>query len=151
MSNLGFVRKFCKNFDPKVYEQILKIEFWTKSNSKPIDKNLFYKNGPKNVLFGASYIQAGWPDWVNFRLFGQIFSKEENVIIYDQIIFLQTHLPCSQAKNPILYVKTYIWSPGANPTTSSYNARVVKIYNATSSLARFEIKKIIFFHFWKTL
>jgi hypothetical protein len=31
--------------------------------------------------------------------------------------------------------------PGANPTTAIYNASVVKIYNATNSLARFLIKK----------
>jgi hypothetical protein len=35
-------------------------------------------------------------------------------------------------------------SPGANPTTSSYNASVVKIYNATGSLERFENKNIFF-------
>jgi hypothetical protein len=28
--------------------------------------------------------------------------------------------------------------PGANPTIASYNASAVKIYNATSSLVRFE-------------
>jgi hypothetical protein len=32
--------------------------------------------------------------------------------------------------------------PGANPTTVSYNASVVKIYNAAGSLVRFENKKI---------
>jgi hypothetical protein len=31
---------------------------------------------------------------------------------------------------------------GANPTTSIYNASVVNLYNATSSLARFENKNI---------
>jgi hypothetical protein len=31
---------------------------------------------------------------------------------------------------------------GANPTTLSYNASVVKIYNATSSLKCFELKRI---------
>jgi hypothetical protein len=41
-------------------------------------------------------------------------------------------------------------SPGANPTTPSYNASVVKLYNATSSQVRFEIKNIFFF-FEKTL
>jgi hypothetical protein len=35
--------------------------------------------------------------------------------------------------------------PGANPTTSSYTASVVKIYNATSSRLRLEIKKFFFF------
>jgi hypothetical protein len=30
--------------------------------------------------------------------------------------------------------------PGANPTTSIYNASVVNFYNATGSLARFENK-----------
>jgi hypothetical protein len=30
---------------------------------------------------------------------------------------------------------------GANPTTSSYNASVVKIYSATNSMARFYNKK----------
>jgi hypothetical protein len=40
--------------------------------------------------------------------------------------------------------------PGANPTIVSYNAIVVKIYNATSSLARFEQIKI-FISFGKTL
>jgi hypothetical protein len=29
-------------------------------------------------------------------------------------------------------------TPGPNPTTSSYNANVANIYNATGSLARFE-------------
>jgi hypothetical protein len=32
-------------------------------------------------------------------------------------------------------------SPGANLTTASYNASTVKIYNATSSLVRFENEK----------
>jgi hypothetical protein len=32
--------------------------------------------------------------------------------------------------------------PGANPTIGCYSARVVKIYNATTSLVRFEIKNI---------
>jgi hypothetical protein len=32
--------------------------------------------------------------------------------------------------------------PGANPTAMSFNAGIVKIYNATSSLVRFE-KKIL--------
>jgi hypothetical protein len=32
-------------------------------------------------------------------------------------------------------------SPGANPTTVNFNAGVVKNYNATSSLVRFEMKK----------
>jgi hypothetical protein len=31
-------------------------------------------------------------------------------------------------------------NPGANPTTSSYNASVVKIYSATNSRARFHNK-----------
>jgi hypothetical protein len=35
--------------------------------------------------------------------------------------------------------------PGANPSIASYNASVVKFYNATGSLARFENKKIIFY------
>jgi hypothetical protein len=39
--------------------------------------------------------------------------------------------------------------PGANPTTSRYNASVVKIYNATSSLLRFQIKNIFFYNFEK--
>jgi hypothetical protein len=41
---------------------------------------------------------------------------------------------------------TKLHFPGANPTIVSYNASVVKIYKATSGLARFE-KKIIFFPF----
>jgi hypothetical protein len=32
--------------------------------------------------------------------------------------------------------------PGASPTITSYNASVVKIYNATNSIARFRIKII---------
>jgi hypothetical protein len=36
------------------------------------------------------------------------------------------------------------FAPGANPTTSNYNASVVKIYNATGSLARYENMKIFF-------
>jgi hypothetical protein len=35
--------------------------------------------------------------------------------------------------------------PGANPTTVSYNASVVKIYNATSSLVRFGNKHILIY------
>jgi hypothetical protein len=38
--------------------------------------------------------------------------------------------------------------PGANPTTSSYNASVVKIYNATSSLVRFQNQNY-FLVLWK--
>jgi hypothetical protein len=33
--------------------------------------------------------------------------------------------------------------PGANPTIGSYNASAVKIYNAASSLVRFENKKLL--------
>jgi hypothetical protein len=40
--------------------------------------------------------------------------------------------------------------PGANPTIASYNASAVKIYDATSSLVRFENKNI-FLYFEKTL
>jgi hypothetical protein len=40
-------------------------------------------------------------------------------------------------------------SPGPNPTTSIYNADIVKIYNTTNTLARFGVK-IIFLRF-KTL
>jgi hypothetical protein len=36
--------------------------------------------------------------------------------------------------------------PDAIPTVVSYNASTIKIYNATSSLVRFENKKV-FFHF----
>jgi hypothetical protein len=36
-------------------------------------------------------------------------------------------------------------SAGANPTTVSYNARVVKIYSGTSSLVRFENKNVFFY------
>jgi hypothetical protein len=36
-------------------------------------------------------------------------------------------------------------APGANPTTSSYNAGVANFYNATSSLARFGNKNILFY------
>jgi hypothetical protein len=39
-------------------------------------------------------------------------------------------------------VSHFYYRPGANPTTSSYNASVVKIFNATCSLVRSEIKKI---------
>jgi hypothetical protein len=39
---------------------------------------------------------------------------------------------------------------GANPTTVSYSASVVKFYNATSSLVRFEDINI-FFYIVKTL
>jgi glutamate formiminotransferase len=39
---------------------------------------------------------------------------------------------------------------GAIPTTVSYNASVVKIYNSTSSLVRFE-NKTISFYFEETL
>jgi hypothetical protein len=37
---------------------------------------------------------------------------------------------------------------GANPTTVSYNANDVKIYNATSSLVRFENRNIFFYILW---
>jgi hypothetical protein len=42
------------------------------------------------------------------------------------------------------------WYPGANPTIVSYNASAAKIYNAKSSLLRFENKNI-FFYYEKTL
>jgi hypothetical protein len=56
-------------------------------------------------------------------------------------------MPLRQAIFPISWFK---WTksqknPGANPTTVSYNASVVKIYNATSSLVRFE-NKIVFIY-----
>jgi hypothetical protein len=34
---------------------------------------------------------------------------------------------------------------GANPTSVSYNASVVKIYNTTTSHVRFEIKNFLLF------
>jgi hypothetical protein len=36
---------------------------------------------------------------------------------------------------------------GANPTIVSYNASVVKIYNGTGSLLRFENKDILLLHY----
>jgi hypothetical protein len=48
----------------------------------------------------------------------------------------------------------FISWPGANPTTVSYHASTVKIYNATSSLTRYVVrisKASIFFYFEKTL
>jgi hypothetical protein len=36
-------------------------------------------------------------------------------------------------------------APGVNPTTVSYNASVVKIYNATSNLVRFKNKNTFFY------
>jgi hypothetical protein len=50
----------------------------------------------------------------------------------------------------ILSMVNYVldWSrsrdPGANPTNASYNASAVKIYDAASSLGRFENNNIIF-------
>jgi hypothetical protein len=41
--------------------------------------------------------------------------------------------------------------PGANPKISSYNASVVKIYNATNSIARFWNKNDCFILFKKAL
>jgi hypothetical protein len=41
--------------------------------------------------------------------------------------------------------ETVSFVSGANPTTLSYNASVVKFYNATGSPARFENKNIFFF------
>jgi hypothetical protein len=38
-------------------------------------------------------------------------------------------------------------SSGPNPTTASYNASVVKIYKATSSLVRFENNNTYFLQF----
>jgi hypothetical protein len=35
---------------------------------------------------------------------------------------------------------------GPNPTTSIYNASVVKIYNSSNSLARFRVKNIFLLH-----
>jgi hypothetical protein len=46
-------------------------------------------------------------------------------------------------------VKTRSKPPLSNPTIVSYSASVVKIYNATSSLLRFE-NKTIFFNLKKT-
>jgi hypothetical protein len=46
------------------------------------------------------------------------------------------------------YVGTF--TPGANPTIASYNASVVKIYNAVNSMARFGLK-IIFPQFKNSL
>jgi hypothetical protein len=44
-------------------------------------------------------------------------------------------------QRPLLHVQGDAGHPGANPTTSIYNASVVNFYNATDSLARFEKKK----------
>jgi hypothetical protein len=57
-------------------------------------------------------------------------------------------------KNPKLYFESVVEClfdlSGANPTIASYNASVVKTYNAMSSLVRFENKND-FFYFEKTL
>jgi hypothetical protein len=37
------------------------------------------------------------------------------------------------------------FQPGANPTTSIYNASIVNFYNATGNKARFENKNILFY------
>jgi hypothetical protein len=46
------------------------------------------------------------------------------------------------------FTRMYVYNTGANPTIASYNGGAVKMYNATSSLVRFEIK---FFLLWNTL
>jgi hypothetical protein len=43
-------------------------------------------------------------------------------------------------RQPILKIKT-----GANPAIASYNAKVVKNYNANRNLVRFETKNIIIY------
>jgi hypothetical protein len=48
----------------------------------------------------------------------------------------------------VAYPRVKFYLPGANPTIESYNASVVNFYNATGSLASFEMKNI-FFHFEK--
>jgi hypothetical protein len=59
-------------------------------------------------------------------------------------------------KNMYYLVLTNIWlgyilgdsfsnSSGANPATVSFDASAVKIYDAASSLLRFEIKNIVFY------
>jgi hypothetical protein len=53
--------------------------------------------------------------------------------MYIRVIFLR-----------LLYLLERI-KAGANPTTVSYNASVVKIYNATNSLVRFENKNIFIY------
>jgi hypothetical protein len=45
----------------------------------------------------------------------------------------------------LLYFLRYNLHIGANPTIAIYNASAVKIYNATSSLVRFEDTNILFF------
>jgi hypothetical protein len=47
--------------------------------------------------------------------------------------------------NIVLTKNSITFCPVPNPTTASYNASVVKIYNAKSSLVRFESKNILFF------
>jgi hypothetical protein len=45
---------------------------------------------------------------------------------------------CQKSQKIVIITST----PGINPTIATYNASAVKIYNATSSLARFENKNI---------
>jgi hypothetical protein len=55
--------------------------------------------------------------------------QEDVVVSSERIHFNLQEAPCGQVL------------PGANPTIKSYNASVVKIYNATNSLTRY-LKKL---------
>jgi hypothetical protein len=63
--------------------------------------------------------------------------------------FLGENFACHFYTNKFKSAWLPISIPGADPTTASYNASAVKIYNATISLVLFW-SKIIFFNFEKT-
>jgi hypothetical protein len=85
---------------------------------------------------GSSFFLKKLPRYTLAAGFDLTIMLRKNVII--TMVFWEKQHPfsvenCRKSHN-IVNIKS---TPGANPTTLSYNASVVKIYSTTNSMARF--------------
>jgi hypothetical protein len=81
------------------------------------------------------------------NFFEKLFAFQEFFrVILRYIMYIGTSHQQGDQIRRIFGEKSFYKIPGSNPTMVSYNASAVKIYNASSSLVRFENKNIFFLH-----